>query len=94
MTALYFYIPSHFAGIITNNGRAKCSCCDEEFSDYDKFEEHSHSKECSKNQSFQCDECGSVLKTKKSLKRHMMFKHTEHRYISGMLKFCVCICKL
>ena len=68
-------------GIITNEGTTKCSRCDEEFSDYEKFEVHAESKECIKKEGVRCDECSSVLKTKKSLKRHMLSKHTQHKYV-------------
>ena len=70
-----------YLGIITSDGSAKCSRCDEEFSDYEKFEEHSDRKECDKKQGIKCGECDSVLKTRKSLKRHILNKHTQHKYV-------------
>jgi len=66
-------------GIISSNGLTKCSCCDEEFTDYKKFEEHSDRKECNNKRGIQCEECSSVLRTKKSLKRHILNAHTQHR---------------
>lgn len=73
------YYQCNSIGIITNDGSARCSRCDEEFSDYEKFEEHSDRKGCQKKQGFKCDECNSLLRTKKSLQRHMLNKHTQHR---------------